>query len=286
METRQRRENFRAVLASGKCVFPASVFDPMSAKISEDLGYEVGMIGGSVVSAAVLGAPDLFVLTLSEFVEQVRRTCRYGALPIAVDADHGYGNALSVMRTVEELETTGVSALTIEDTDLPQRFGQAKKETLISIEEGIGKMRAALKARTDTSLVIIGRTSAPGITGVDDTIARCRAYQDAGVDALFIKGVKGREDLEKICGAVNLPVVMDSGAKDLKDRDYLGRTGVRIALQGHAPFAAAIEAIYRTAKAMREGTPPEELKDLASGALMRQAMRGEAYDEAISAYLG
>jgi carboxyvinyl-carboxyphosphonate phosphorylmutase len=285
MDTRQRRENFRAVFASGKCVFPASVFDPISAKISEDLGYEVGMIGGSIVSATVLGAPDLFVLTLSEFVEQVRRTCRYGALPIAVDADHGYGNALSVMRTVEELETTGVSALTIEDTDLPQRFGAAKAETLLPIEEGVGKMRAALAARRDPSLVIVGRTSAPGITGADDAIARCRAYQEAGVDALFIKGVKSRDDLEKICGAVDLPIIMDSGAKDLKDRDHLGRTGVRIALQGHAPYAAAIEAIYRTAKALREGVPPEELKDLASGALMRQVTRGETYDAALSAHL-
>ena len=200
MDSRQRRKNFRKVLASSRCVFPASVFDPISARISEDLGYEVGMIGGSIVSMAVLGAPDLFVLTLTEFVEQVRRTCRAGSLPIAVDADHGYGNALSVMRTVEELETTGVAALTIEDTDLPPRFGQARKETLISVEEGVGKMRAALSARRDSSLVIVGRTSAPGLTGADDAILRCKAYQDAGVDALFIKGVKNREDWRKSAG--------------------------------------------------------------------------------------
>jgi carboxyvinyl-carboxyphosphonate phosphorylmutase len=261
------------------------VFDPISARISEDLGYEVGMIGGSIVSMTVLGAPDLFVLTLTEFVEQVRRTCRAGSLPIAVDADHGYGNALSVMRTVEELETTGVAALTIEDTDLPPRFGQARKETLISVEEGVGKMRAALSARRDSSLVIVGRTSAPGLTGADDAVLRCKAYQDAGVDALFIKGVKSREDLEKICGAIDLPVIMDSGAKDLRDLDYLGKTGVRIALQGHTPYMAAIEAVYRTAKALREGTLPENLTDLASAALVKKVTRSEAYDESISSFL-
>jgi len=285
MENRQRRENFRAILASGKCVFPASVFDPISARVAEDLGYEVGMIGGSIVSMAVLGAPDLFVLTLTEFVDQVHRTCRAGALPVAVDADHGYGNALSVMRTVEELETTGVAALTIEDTDLPPRFGQAKQETLITVEEGVGKMRAALAARKDRSLVIVGRTSAPGISGADDAIVRCKAYEQAGVDALFIKGVKNREDLEKICSAVRLPVLLDSPSKELRDLDYLGRVGVRIALQGHTPFLAAIEAIYQTAKALREGTAPEALPNLPPAARVKELTRGADYDEAISSFL-
>ena len=285
MENRQRRENFRAILASGKCVFPASVFDPISARIAEDLGYEVGMIGGSIVSMAVLGAPDLFVLTLTEFVEQVRRTCRAGSLPVAVDADHGYGNALSVMRTVEELETTGVAALTIEDTDLPPRFGQARKETLISVEEGVGKMRAALAARKDRALVIVGRTSAPGISGPEDAIVRCKAYEQAGVDALFIKGVKSREDLEKICSAVRLPVLLDSPSKELRDLDYLGKVGVRIALQGHTPFLAAIEAIYQTAKTLRAGTAPEELPNLAPAARVKELTRGADYDQAISSFL-
>jgi carboxyvinyl-carboxyphosphonate phosphorylmutase len=234
---------------------------------------------------AVLGAPDLFILTLTEFVEQVRRTCRAGSLPVAVDADHGYGNALSVTRTVEELETAGVAALTIEDTELPPRFGQARKETLIPVEEGVGKMRAALKGRKDSSLVIVGRTSAPGISGADDAVARCKAYEAAGVDALFVKGVKDRADLEKICSAVRLPVMLDSGAKDLRDLDYLGRTGVRIALQGHTPYMAAIEAIYRTAKALRDGTPPAELAGLASPALVRQVTRGAAYDADIDSFL-
>ena len=111
-----RRQSLRAHLDTDHCIVPASIFDPFSARIAEDLGYEIGMLGGSTASLAVLGAPDLIVLTLTEFAEQCRRISRASALPFMADADHGYGNALNVMRTVEELETAGVAALTIEDT--------------------------------------------------------------------------------------------------------------------------------------------------------------------------
>src|SRR5829696_6814445 len=104
-----RREAFRAILDGDRCVYPASVFDPLSARIAEDIGFELGMFAGSVASLAVLGAPDLIVVTLTEFAEQALRINRAGSLPLLVDADHGYGNALNVKRTVEELETAGVS---------------------------------------------------------------------------------------------------------------------------------------------------------------------------------
>ena len=106
-----RRLRFRAVLSGARCVHPASVFDPISARIAEDLGFETGMLAGSVASMTVLGAPDLIVLTLSELADQAHRICRAGELPLLVDADHGYGNALSVMRTVEALEGAGIAGL-------------------------------------------------------------------------------------------------------------------------------------------------------------------------------
>src|SRR5690242_20855349 len=118
-----RRERFRALLSGPRCVHPGSVFDPISARIAEDLGFEIGMFAGSIASLTVLGAPDLIVLTLTEFAAQANRICRAGNLPLMCDADHGYGNALNVMRTVEELETAGVSGLSIEDTKLPNPFG-------------------------------------------------------------------------------------------------------------------------------------------------------------------
>src|SRR5438067_8500287 len=148
-----RRERFRAILSGDRCVYPGSVFDPISARIAEDLGFEIGMFAGSVGSLAVLGAPDLIVLTLTEFAQQAYRINRAGNLPLLVDADHGYGNALSVKRTVEELETAGVAALTIEDTLLPTPYG-ASETTLIPIAEGVGKMRAALAGRQDPRLVV------------------------------------------------------------------------------------------------------------------------------------
>src|SRR3954468_10945161 len=169
MHWTDRRQRFRTVLGGDRCVHPGSVFDPISARIAEELGFEVGMFAGSIASFTVLGAPDLIVLTLTEFAAQAYRINRAGMLPLMVDADHGYGNALNVMRTVQELETAGVAGIMIEDTVLPRAFGE-KKPSLVSLEEGIGKMRAALAAREDKSLVIIGRTSAAAIAGPEEAL--------------------------------------------------------------------------------------------------------------------
>ena len=173
MHWTDRRERFRALLAGNQCIHPGSVFDPISARIAEELGFEVGMFAGSIASFTVLGAPDLIVLTLSEFAEQAYRINRAGKLPLMVDADHGYGNALNVMRTVQELETAGVAAMCIEDTLLPRTYGE-KSPTLISLDEGVGKMRAAIAAREDPAFVIVGRTSAAAITGTEDVVRRPR----------------------------------------------------------------------------------------------------------------
>src|SRR6201982_4252579 len=125
MHWTDRRTRFRAVLNGTTCVHPGSVYDPLSARIAQDLGFEVGMFAGSTASLTVLGAPDLILITLSEFAEQAYRINRSFEVPLLVDADHGYSNALNVMRTVQELESAGVSALTIEDTVLPRPFGPA-----------------------------------------------------------------------------------------------------------------------------------------------------------------
>jgi carboxyvinyl-carboxyphosphonate phosphorylmutase len=271
-----RRERFRLVLSGDKCVYPGSVFDPLSARIAEGLGFEVGMLAGSVASMTVLGAPDLIVLTLTEFAEQAHRICRAGNLPLLCDADHGYGNALNVMRTVEELETAGVAGLSIEDTDLPAPFGVGKPR-LISVEEGVGKMRAALAARRDSGLVIAGRTSAPSITSIADTIARAKAYEATGVDAIFLVGVKSRSDLDSIAAEVKVPLILGGAGKELMDRDWLGSRGVRICLQGHQPFAAAVRAVHDTLRALREGTPPEKIDTTASDEVMKRLTRNDDY---------
>ena len=282
-----RREEFRRLLQTEACYHPGSVFDPISVRIAEDIGFEIGMFAGSVASLTVLGAPDLIVLTLSEFAEQAYRINRAGNLPLLVDADHGYGNALNVRRTVEELETAGVAALTIEDTDLPQPFGTVGSTRVLSIEEGAGKMKAALSGRQDSALVIAGRTSAAAINGLDDAIARGRAYQQAGVDAMFFTGVTDEDQVRAVSGALDIPVFLGgSGTGTLGDRDFLARHGVRISLQGHHPFMASVQATYETLQALRDGTSPADISGRASPAFMETVTRGEDYKTWMKEFLG
>ncbi len=276
MHWTDRRERYRSVIAGSACIHPGSVYDAISARIAEEIGFEVGMFAGSIGSFSVLGAPDLIVLTLTEFAAQAYRINRAGKLPLMVDADHGYGNALNVMRTVQELETAGVAGLMIEDTLLPRAFGE-KQPTVISIEEGIGKMRAALAAREDRSLVIIGRTSSPAISGLADGMRRLKAYEKEGVDALFIAVGLTRQDLDAIAAEIKIPLMLGAVSADMQDKEYLASRGVRIALQGHQPFSAAVKATYDTLKALRDGTKPSELQGIASSDLMAKVTREGDY---------
>ena len=285
MHWTDRRERYRQIIAGTACIHPASVHDAISARIAEELGFEIGMFAGSIASFTVLGAPDLILLTLTEFAAQAYRINRAGKLPLMVDADHGYGNALNVMRTVQELETAGVAALMVEDTLLPRAFGE-KKPTVISLEEGVGKMRAALAAREDKSLTIIGRTSAPSITGLVDGIKRLKAYEAEGVDALFIAGGLTRHDLDAIAEEIKIPLMLGGISGDLQDKDYLASRGVRIALQGHQPFAAAVKAIYDTMKALREGTKPSALGGIASSEMMARVTQEADYRSSTEKFLG
>ncbi len=285
MAFRKRREALRSILAGSTCIRPGSVYDAISIRVAEDLGFEVGMFGGSVASLAVLGDPDIALITLTELAEQMRRMSRAAALPVLVDADHGYGNALNVRRTVQELETAGAAGLTIEDTLLPQAFGQAKTQ-LISLEEGVGKMKAALDGRGDPSLVIMARTGAASVSGLEDAIGRARAYEAAGVDALFFTGVKNRAELEAIAAATTLPIVLGGFPEEMIDPDYLAGKRVRIALQGHAPIAAATLAVYETLKALCDGQSPKNLKGLASSDLTGRVTRDADMKVRAAEFLG
>ena len=270
-----RRARLRALLNGAGCVYPASVHDPISARLAQGIGFEAGMLAGSVASLAVLGAPDVILLTLSEFADQALRINRACDLPMMADADHGYGNALNVMRTVQELEAAGISGLTIEDTLLPRPFGETKARP-VSIAEGVGKMKAAVAARSDPALVILARTGAIGMTGLDDTLERIRAYQDTGVDGIFLSGVRTRADVAAIHATTRLPLVFGTLTPEIADQAFLAAHGVRIALQGHAPFMAAIEALRATLQALRDGVQPGDLKGLPSDALVKE-VSGEAH---------
>jgi carboxyvinyl-carboxyphosphonate phosphorylmutase len=285
MTFRTRREALRAILSGSQCLRPGSVYDAISVRIAEDVGFEVGMFGGSAASLAVLGDPDIALITLSELAEQMRRMSRAAALPVLVDADHGYGNAMNVRRTVQELEMAGAAGLTIEDTLLPSAFGEAKPQ-LISHDEGIGKVKAALDARRDSALVIVGRTGAASITSVDDAIVRARAYEALGVDALMFTGVKTRADLEAIAAATMLPIVLGGPTDEMTDWDFLVNQRVRIAVQGHAPIAAATQAVFATLKAIREGASLRDLPGLATSDLMDWVTRAALVKQRSADFLG
>src|SRR4051812_17514555 len=289
MAFRKRREALRSILSGSSCIRAGSVCDPVSIRIAEDLGFELGMFGGSVASLTVLGDPDITLITLTELAEQMRRMSRASMLPVLIDADHGYGNALNVRRTVEELETAGAAGLTIEDTLLPQAYG-AEEPQLISIEEGVGKMKAAVDARSDPALVIMGRTGTRGggrsATSFGDCVTRAKAYETTGVDALFFTGLTTRNELETISAATTLPIVLGNTQGELDDPAFLMSQRVRIALQGHTPFAAATQAVYVTLKALREGVPPKDLKGLPSSQLTRRLMRDDDVKSRLVEFLG
>lgn len=237
------RHQFRELLERGECFFTASTFDPMSARIAADLGFEVGILGGSVASLQVLAAPDFALITLSEFVEQATRIGRVARLPIIADADHGYGNALNVMRTIVELERAGVAALTIEDTLLPAKYGH-KSTDLVPLEEGIGKIEAALEARIDPAMAIFARTNA-GVLSTEDAITRAVAYERAGADGICMVGIRDFEHLESIAEHLNVPLMLVTyDNPELRDRERLARAGVRVVVNGHAAYFAAIKATY------------------------------------------
>ena len=285
MSYTERREEFRNLLRTERCVRPASVFDGISIRIAEDLGFQVGMFAGSVASMTVTGAPDMMGLTLSEFAQQIYRITRASDLPLLVDADDGYGNAINVMRTVIELENAGVAALTLEDTLLPQAFGAGGAAQLVSIEEGVARMQAAIAARQDPATVIVGRTSAPEISNREDGIARARAYEEAGVDALFVIGLETRADLEALHQVVKLPLILYVDSGPLADLEFLARNGVRVALQAHAPFGAAVKAVHDTMLALRDGAEPHELHGVADRALLDQVTRAADWQSAMKKFV-
>jgi carboxyvinyl-carboxyphosphonate phosphorylmutase len=276
---------FRSILAAPSCISPASVYDPLSARAAHRLGFDVMMLAGSIASATVLGAPDLVVLTLSELADQARRITRASPLPLLVDADHGFGNALSVMRCVEELEAAGVAALTIEDTLLPRPFG-AESEQLISVEEAAGKFRAAMAARHNPDTAILARTGALRVEGLERCLERVAAYTATGVDGIFLVGLRTRHELESIHAATPLPLVLGTASPDLLDRAYLALQGVRIVLLGHAPFQAAVRAMYETLAAIQQGAIAADLRNVvAPTELLDNLTAAREYDEFASRFL-
>jgi carboxyvinyl-carboxyphosphonate phosphorylmutase len=256
MKATEQRRRLRILLAEDACIRPASVPDPLSARAAEELGFELIFLAGSDAALAVLGAPDLTLLTMTEFAEQARRIARAVDRPLLVDGDHGYGNALNVRRMVQELEAAGVAGTTIEDTALPAGFGETAR--LIGIPEALGKLRAAIGARDDPQFVIAGRTNAALCADEADSIARVVAFADAGADAVFVAGLRTRAHLQAVSAAVALPLIIPDPVEALSDAAWLASQRVRICLERRRPSHAAIAAAVERLAAQRGVPVPKE----------------------------
>ena len=282
----EQRKRFRAILNGTECLSPASVYDALSCRVAESVGYKLGILAGSVSSNTTLAAPDLILLTLTDFADQVRRMMRVSDLSLLVDADHGYGNALNVMRTVQELEHAGVSAMSIEDTSLPIRDGQPEgKDELISTGEMVGKLKAAVAARRDPSTVIAGRTAALKVEDTARTVERVKAYAACGVDCIFVIGVETVDQVKAIHEASRLPVIVGSAPASIKREDF-ARVGARVLLQGHQPVAAAVKALRAVYEHLHNGGAAADLKDsIASNKEMDAMVFGEDYKKYMRDFL-
>jgi carboxyvinyl-carboxyphosphonate phosphorylmutase len=284
MTPTEKRQRLRAILNGNETTSPATVFDALSARVAEAAGYTCGILSGSVSAATVLGAPDMALQTLSEFAHQVRTITRASDLSVFVDADQGYGNALNVMRTVEELEHAGLAGLAIEDLVMPSGFGAHGALALISTAEMLGKLKAALAARRDSSLVIIARTAALRVEPIEKVVARVREYATTGVDGVFLSGLKTLDQLDAVRAVVKLPIILGS-APGMKRTDLAAR-GVRFHLQGHAVLAAVAKAMHDTYTHLLAGNGPDGLQPiLATPETMARVLKLADYAQWDKAYL-
>ena len=210
MKERMSRR-FREMLRSGQTFVQPGVFNAQAAKIAEAAGFKTVLSAGYGITATLLGKPDVGLVTLSEAVQVTGYICDAVNIPVLADGDTGYGNAINVMRTVEQFIKAGVGGVFIEDQITPKRCGHVAGKEVVSTEEAVGKYRAAVKVRDelDPDMVLVARCDARGVAGgtLQDTIERCKAYRDAGVDVVFPEAIPSREELERVARAVDAPLL-------------------------------------------------------------------------------
>jgi methylisocitrate lyase len=229
------------------------VFDALVAMLAERAGFEAIYLSGAALSAAS-GLPDVGLLSMSEFVEQVRVVTAASCLPLLVDADTGFGGPINVERTVREIERAGAAAIQIEDQELPKRCGHLSGKSLVGVEEMEQKIRAAASARGDPEFVIVARTDARGVEGFEAAVGRARRYLGAGADVIFPEALESREELSGFRRAVEAPLLANMtefGRSPLLSVAELNRIGYRIALFPVTAFRAAIKAAERALEEIR-----------------------------------
>ena len=281
------RELLRTILSRNACTPAASIFDPLSARIADMMGWEVCKLAGSVAKAANLAVPDGVAFTnMSDMVDVCGSITRVANLPLIVDADDGGATPVTVFRTVREMEAAGVSAIEIEDKQVSTRLDTAagRHSFMISKEEQVGKLRAAVAARTDPTTVIVARTNALELP-LEEALERIRAYSHTGVDAIMLPGGSvSRADIEAAHRATSLPIIATTAPPGdiARDSQFLLANGVRIIYLGvglsQPPFAMAVKAIYDALRYLKDGGAAEDLKERqASPELLREVIRTDEF---------
>lgn len=272
------RDRFRQVLSGDTCTVAANIFDPLSARIAQMLEYEVCFLSGSVGKVANLGVPDIVLYNMSDAIDHCRRITRMADVSLMVDGEEGFGNAVNVMRTVKELESAGVSAIEIEDNVAPLRFNM-EDQGLYSKAEQVGKLEAAVAARTDPTTVIVARTAALRYCPLDEALKRMMAYAQTGVEAIRLVGLRTREQLQAVHEATSLPLTVLSPPADMmNDRAFLATNGIRILMLGNPAFAIAVKAIYDSLKHLKDGGAVEDLaQQQATPDLLRAVNRADEF---------
>jgi 2-methylisocitrate lyase-like PEP mutase family enzyme len=244
-----RRLRLRELLAGPGIIIAPGAYDALSARLIEQAGFDVVYMTGSGAANSLLGEPDLGLTTMTEMANQAARICAATSLPVVADADTGYGGPLNVRRTIQEYERAGVAGLHIEDQVFPKRCGHFEGKQVIPADEMVGKIRAALDARTDPNLVIIARSDAAAVEGLDAALARGRAYEEAGADALFIEAPRALEELQAIGRSFRVPLIanmVEGGATPLQPAAELEAMGFKLVLHAGTLLRTAALAIQET----------------------------------------
>ncbi len=254
----------RESVADGAIQVPGAP-NALMGRLVEDMGYSAMYLSGAALSAGVVGMPDIGLFTLTELVQQVQYLTAQVVTPVIVDADTGFGDTANVERTVVELERAGAAAIQLEDQELPKRCGHLSGKTLVTVDTMCAKVRAAVAARADESLVIIARTDARGVNNFDAAVERARKYIAAGADWIFPEALATREEFQAFAKAVDVPLVANMtefGKSPLLSFAELSEMGYRAVLYPVTLLRVAMKAAETALSILAADGTQLELLDL------------------------
>lgn len=245
----------RELLEDEEILVAPGAHDALTARVIEKLGFKAVYMTGYGQAASVLGKPDIGLLSMTEMLDRARKFATAVDIPVIADGDTGFGNAITVMRTVEEYEAAGVAAIQLEDQIVPKRCGHMLGRSLISMEEMVGKVKAANHARKDDNFVIIARTDARTTHGIDEAIKRAKAYEAAGADVIFVESVEDQEEMRRVNEEVKIPTLanmVEGGRTPLLTNKELEDVGYDLVIYPTASTYVTAKAMFSLMKALKE----------------------------------